>query len=184
MINQFQKVFSFTVIIFLSLSGYSQNEILWGNAVPDNWNGEWPAKYQTASEKSGFTHTANNQDILEYFAMLRWNSENVHVFTMFTSDRGRTCPVLVLANPRITSASEAKESGKTIVYLQGGIHPNESEGKEALLMLTRDILFGEKKYLLDELLSRTVVWVSFSRKNKLQSSLHLGNLLQPFKIIK
>ena len=152
MINLIQKVFSLTVILFLSLSGYSQNKILWGNSVPEKWNGEWPAKYQTASEKSGFTHTATNQDILEYFAMLKWNSENVHVFNMFISERGRTCPVLVMANPRITSASEAKESGKTVIYLQGGIHPNESEGKEALLMLTRDILFGEKKYLLDELI--------------------------------
>jgi hypothetical protein len=152
MINLIQKVFPFTVIIFLSLSGYSQNKILWGNSVPDNWNGEWPAKYQTACEKSGFTHTATNQDILEYFAMLKWNSENAHVFNMFISERGRTCPVLVMANPRITSASEAKESGKTVIYFQGGIHPNESEGKEALLMLTRDILFGEKKYLLDELI--------------------------------
>jgi len=134
------------------MSVYSQKNILWGNAVPKNWNGKWKSKYLTASEKTGFEHTANNQDILEYFAMLKWNSENVHIFSMFTSERGITCPVLVMANPRVSSAREAKETGKTIVYLQGGIHPGECEGKEALLMLTRDILFGKKKYLLDELI--------------------------------
>ena len=131
---------------------FSQDDILWGDAVPENWNGTWPEEMRTACEKADFAHTATNQDILEYFAMLRWNSENVHIINAFISDRGRTCPVLVLSNPRVTSAKEAKESGKAIVYLQGGIHPDECEGKEALLMIIRDILFGEKKYLLDNLI--------------------------------
>lgn len=148
----FTKSCLLIILFFLSLSVVAQNKILWGNAVPKNWNGKWPAKFQTASEKADFEHTANNQDILEYFAMLKWNSENVHIFNMFTSDRGRNCPVLVMSNPRITNPREAKESGKTVVYLQGGIHPGECEGKEALLILIRDILFGKKKYLLDELI--------------------------------
>ena len=137
------------VIVCLSLAG---QEIFWGNEVPENWNGDWPEKYRTACEKAGFAHTATNQDILDYFAMLKWNSENVHVFSMFTSGRGRTCPVLVMANPRVTFPREARASGKTVIYLQGGIHPGECEGKEAMLMLARDILFGEKKYLLDRLI--------------------------------
>ena len=145
--------FSFLIFLsFFSLSGISQDNILWGSAVPKNWNGKWPTKFQTASEKANFEYTATNQDILDYFSMLKWNSENVHIFTMFTSEMGRTCPVLVMSNPRITNPREAKESGKTIVYLQGGIHPSECEGKEALLILIRDILFGKKKYLLDKLI--------------------------------
>ncbi len=129
-----------------------QDKIYWGNEVPDNWNGDWPEKYQTACEKAAFAHTATHQDILEYFAMLKWNSEQVHIFNMFTSSRGRTCPVLVMSNPRVTSPREAKASDKTVVYLQGGIHPGECEGKEAMLMLIRDILFGKKKYLLEKLI--------------------------------
>ena len=131
---------------------FAQEGILWGDAVPEGWNGKWPDEYLTACEKSDFTYTANNQDILEYFEMLMWNSEHVSVFDMFISDRGRACPVLVMTNPRVRSAREAKESGKTVVYLQGGIHPSECEGKEALLMIIRDILFGDKNYLLDNLI--------------------------------
>lgn len=130
----------------------ARQDIYWGNQVPENWNGDWPEKFRTSSEKAGFSQTATNQDILEFFAMLKWNSENVHIFDMFTSSRGRSCPVLVMSNPRVTSHREAKASGKTVVYLQGGIHPGESEGKEAMLMLARDILLGEKKYLLDRLI--------------------------------
>jgi dipeptidyl-peptidase-4 len=141
------------VSAFITLPVSAQKgDIYWGNAVPKNWNGKWDEKLRTASEKANFAHTATNQDILEYFAMLKWNSENVYIFNMFTSDRGRNCPVLVMSNPRVTNANEAKESGKTVVYLQGGIHPSECEGKEAILMLIRDILFGNKKYLLDNLI--------------------------------
>lgn len=151
------KIIRLFLLLFLfTASTFAQDDILWGHTVPEGWNGEWPGEFLTAGEKSGFTHTLTNQDILDYFAMLVWNSEHVHVFSMFTSDRGLTCPVLVMSNPRVTSAEEAKESGKPVIYLQGGIHPGESEGKEALLMLVRDILFGDKKYLLDNLIIMVV----------------------------
>ena len=139
-------------IFFSSIFIFAQDDIYWGNDVPENWNGNWPDDLKTASEKTNFSHTANHQDVLDFFAMLKWNSENVHVFNMFVSDLGRTSPVLVMSNPRIDNPKDAKASGKTIVYLQGGIHPGECEGKEALFMVIRDILFGDKKYLLDELI--------------------------------
>ena len=39
-----------------------------------------------------------------------------------------------------------------MVYLQGNIHPYEMEGKEALLMLAREILLGRLTGLLDKLI--------------------------------
>ncbi len=145
-------------LLLLSLCVYvnGQDQMLWGNSVPENWTGDWPDEFRTTSERSGFTTTANNQEILEYFSLLMWHSEYVHVFNMFVSDRGHACPVLVMSNPRVTSAEEARESAKPVIYLQGGIHPGEGEGKEALLILVRDILFGEKQYLLDELIIMVV----------------------------
>jgi len=140
------------LFLFIQTLAFAQTDMYWGNSLPEKWNGTWPEELLTASEKSGFTHSENNQDILEYFAMLQWRSEYITVFSMYTSDRGLTCPVLVLSNPRVSNAREAKQSGKMIVYLQGGIHTSESEGKEALLILVRDILFGNKKYLLDNLI--------------------------------
>ncbi len=129
-----------------------QDKIYWGSeAVPENWNGSWPEAFLTSPEKTNFEKTASHYEILEYLTALKWNCEYMHDFNMFTSDLRRNCPVVVMANPRISSPEEAKASGKTVVYLQGGIHPGECEGKEALLMLMRDILMGEKKYLLDKL---------------------------------
>ena len=64
---------------------------------------------------------------------------------VYTSPLRRICPAVVLANPRVATPEEAAKSGKTVVYLQGNIHPYEPEAKEALLMLMRDILFGKRK---------------------------------------
>ena len=144
------------IMLFIAIFAFGQilaqeKEIYWGNDVPENWNGDWSDNLRTPSEKSGFTYTATNQDVLDYFAMLLESSENVHVFNMFISDLRRSSPVLVMSNPRITTSEEAKASGKMVVYLQGGIHPEECEGKEALFMVIRDILFGDKKHLLDKL---------------------------------
>ena len=147
--------FQFLLILVLVLSASSiaqEGKIYWGSEVPEGWNGNWPDELKTVVEKTDFERTASNTEILEFVSMLKWKSENVHVFNMFVSDLRRNCPVVVMANPRLTSPREAQESGKTVVYLQGGIHPGECEGKEALLMLMRDILFGEKKYLLDSLI--------------------------------
>jgi len=142
-------------IAFVLLNTFNlmaQKKIYWGNDVPTNWNGEWPEELRTACEKENFTYTAKWEDILDYFSMLMWKSEHVHVFNMFISELGRTSPVLVMSNPRVSNPKEAKASGKIVVYLQGGIHPDEGEGKEALLMVIRDILFGDKKYLLENLI--------------------------------
>jgi hypothetical protein len=144
---------SIILILFLfSPSNAQEGKIYWGSEVPEGWNGNWPDELKTVVEKTNFEKTASNADILEFISTLKWKSENVHVYNMFVSDLRRNCPVIVMANPLLTSPRQAQESGKTVVYLQGGIHPGECEGKEALLMLMRDILFGDKAYLLDSLI--------------------------------
>jgi hypothetical protein len=127
-------------------------KIYWGDSVPAGWNGKWPAKYLTVPEKTNFARTASSTDVLEFIDAVRWSSDKVTIINMFTTSLRRTCPAVVLANPRVTSPDDAAKSGKTVVYLQGNIHAYEPEAKEALLMLMRDILFGKRKGLLDNLI--------------------------------
>lgn len=137
--------------IVLTASFAGETKIYWGSELPENWNGKWPEKFKTACEKSSFTKTSQQNDCLDFISMLKWNSENVYVYNMFISDQRRSCPVVVIANPRVTNPRQARDANKTVIYLQGDIHPDENEGKEALLILMRDILLGDKKYLLDKL---------------------------------
>ena len=127
-------------------------QIYWGDSVPAGWNGTWAAKYLTVPERTKYERTATSLEILEFIDVLRWNSDKVHVFSVYTSPQRRICPAIVLASPRMTTPDEAAKSGKTVVYLQGNIHPYEPEGKEALLMLVREILFGRMTHLLDNLI--------------------------------
>ena len=123
--------------------------IYWDDQVPAGWNGKWPAKFLTVPEKTAFTRTTSTLQLHEFVDVLKWNSEKVHVFPVFTSPLRKVAPAIVLASPRVTSPDEARASGKPVIYLQGNIHPPESEGTEAILMLMRDILFGNRKHLLD-----------------------------------
>jgi len=139
------------MVLSLVMTAFAQ-KIYWGDSVPAGWNGTWQAKYLTVPEKTKYERTASSTELLEFIDMLRWNSDKVHAFSVYTSPQRRICPAVVLANPRITTPDEAAKSGKTVVYLQGNIHPYEPEGKEALLMLMREILLGKMTRLLDNLI--------------------------------
>lgn len=147
-------IFGLAFFIFLQIASPASGgeKIYWGNEVPKGWNGSWPAKYLTVAEKTNYTRTASSYDIQEYLSILKWNSEHVHVINMFTSPLRKVGSAVVMANPRVTTPEAARASGKPVIYLQGNIHPPEAESKEALLMIMRDILFGKKKHLLNDLI--------------------------------
>lgn len=126
-----------------------QPGMYWGTEVPEGWTGQWPAELLTVAERSDFTRTMTTRDLYEFIDAVRWRSEYVHVFDIFTTPLGRVSSAIVLANPRVTSPEEAVASGKPVVYIQGKIHPPEPEGAEASLMVLRDILFGARSHLLD-----------------------------------
>lgn len=127
-------------------------KIYWDKQVPEGWNGDWDKEYWTIPEQTNYTRTASHMQMLEYISKLVWNSEYMHIERLFISDLRRIAPLIILSNPRVTTPEQAKESGKTIVYIQGNIHPSEAEGKEAILMLLRDIALGKHSHLLDKLI--------------------------------
>jgi hypothetical protein len=137
------------VTIFALTAGAQQPKIYWADEVPKGWNGKWAAKFLTVPERTNYTRTTSTLDLQEYVDTLKWNSENLYIINAFTSALRKVAPAIVAANPRVTSPQDAVKSGKPVIYLQGNIHPAEPEGTEALLMVMRDILFGNRKNLLD-----------------------------------
>jgi len=143
-----------TVVLFAGglLAAAAPQKIYWGDSVPKGWTGKWPAKFLTVAEKTNYERTASSTEVLEFIDALRWSSENVFVINMFTTSLRKNGVAAVLARPRVTTPEEAAKSGKTVVYLQGNIHAYEPEAKEALMMLMRDILFGKRQALLNDLI--------------------------------
>ena len=109
----------------------------------------WPEELILTPEKSNFVKTSTHAEVMDFLKAIESKSSEVFLTSMGKSYEGRDIPVAVLSRPKITTAAEAKASGKVIVYIQGNIHAGEVEGKESVMMLMRDILLGNKKHLLD-----------------------------------
>ncbi len=124
----------------------------WGDDVPAGWTGTWSADLRTVPERTNWTRTMSTLQLHEWIAALKLTTEYLHVETMFISPMRKAAPVLVLANPRVTTPDEARASGKPVVFLLGNIHPSEPEAAEALLLVARDLATGPRQALLDELI--------------------------------
>ncbi|MBM3809551.1 MAG: hypothetical protein FJW22_15340, partial [Acidimicrobiia bacterium] len=127
-------------------------KIYWGDEVPTGWAGKWPADLLTVPERSNWTRTMSTLQLHEWIAALKLKTEFLHVEPMFRSPLGKAAPVMILANPRVTTPAQAKASGKPVVFLLGNIHPPEPEAAEALAMLARDLGVGSRKALLDKVI--------------------------------
>lgn len=67
------------------------------------------------------------------------------------SPEGRDLPLLILSAHGVRTPQQARAAGLPVVLILGGIHAGEVEGKEASLMLTRDLLAGQAGGLLEHL---------------------------------
>jgi len=110
---------------------------------------QYPLDLLITPEKTHFKATSTSDDVIAFIEAIKKHSDLVYTETMFVSDSGHTVPLVVMANPKITSPEAAKASGKPIVYIQGNIHGGEVEGKEAMMILMREMLLGDKPHLLN-----------------------------------
>ncbi|MEM1328092.1 MAG: M14 family metallopeptidase [Bacteroidota bacterium] len=109
----------------------------------------WAENLITVPEKTEYQQTSTYQEVMDFIRALQESSDLLHLEYMGTSKEGKDIPVVVLANPKITTPEEAAASGKPVMYVQGNIHAGEVEGKEIMLILMREMLLGDKQYLLD-----------------------------------
>jgi hypothetical protein len=109
----------------------------------------YPESLLITPEKSNFEKTSTYTDVMQFLNTIQPMSPNMFMGFIGKSTLGKDIPMVVLANPKISSPEEAKASGKPVVYIQANIHAGEIEGKEVTMMLMRDILLGNKKNLLD-----------------------------------
>jgi hypothetical protein len=129
-----------------------QPRIYWGDDVPAGWTGKWSPDLLTVPERTNYARTTDTLQLHEWIAALKLKSEYMHVVRIFTSPLRKVAPAIVLASPRVTSAQQARASGKPVVFLLGNIHPPEAEAAEALLMVARDLATGKRKNILDSVI--------------------------------
>ena len=106
----------------------------------------------TVAEKTNYQATSRYADVAAFCQQLAKESPVVRLGELGTSQEGRRLPLLILADPPVATAEEAHRSGKLVVYAQGNIHAGEVDGKEALLMLARDLATAKDRPLLKNLI--------------------------------
>ena len=163
-----KKLFSFILLFTLFHTGiYSQST--------------WSDSLILTPEKTQFQKTSTYKDVINFLDEIKKQSNNVFIFSMGKSLEGKEIPVAVLANPIINTPAEAKASGKAVIYIQGNIHAGEVEGKEAVMMLMRDILLGDKKHLLDNLIILFVPIYNTDANDKMAKGLRLSQEDSPLE---
>lgn len=111
-----------------------------------------PCAPLTRAEASQYNETSRHADVLSFIEALQaTNHPCLHVEDFGSTPEGRVLPLLVLSGHGHFTPEAAHASGLPIVLVVNGIHAGEVEGKEASLMLVRDILGGRHGDLLDHL---------------------------------
>ncbi len=99
----------------------------------------------TPSEKTGLTATPNFDETIAWLKKLDRQSALVRMETFGTTPHGRKLQAVIV------SKDGAKfQSSKPVFLIQAGIHSGEIDGKDAMLMLLRDICFKGKDRLIDK----------------------------------
>jgi len=108
-------------------------------------------KLMTAAESSEFTATSRYAEVMDFIKKLQGLSPLIRVEKLCVSPEGRDVPLLILGNPPPASPQALNFDSRIVVYIQGNIHAGEVEGKEASLMLARNILLDKNLPYLDNL---------------------------------
>jgi len=92
----------------------------------------------TVAERSHFQATARHAEVVALCERLAARSPLVKLVEMGRSGEGRSLPLMVVADPPVSTPEQARASGKMVVFLFGNIHAGEVCGKEALPILVRE----------------------------------------------
>jgi zinc carboxypeptidase len=108
-----------------------------------------PAEWQTRAESSGFRATSSYDETLAFLRRLEGRLPEMRLLFYGTSGEGRPLPVVVVSREKTFTAAEARNLAKPTVLIVNGIHAGEIDGKDACLMILRDLALGRRSGLLD-----------------------------------
>ncbi len=109
-----------------------------------------PDRWRTEYETSGYLRTGRYAETVTYCQRLAHASPWVRYESFGTSPQGRDLPLVILSRDGAFTPEAARKSGKAIVMIQSGIHAGEIDGKDASLILMREIaITKERAALLD-----------------------------------
>ncbi len=138
--------------LFISLTSAAQNFL----PPSREWHGKSEAliakandPWITPAETSSFNLTPTYQQTMDWFKKLADASPLLTMVSIGKSVENRDIYMIVASTEKFTTPEALKNSGKPLLLAQAGIHSGEIDGKDAGMMLLRDIAFGNKQSLID-----------------------------------
>lgn len=100
--------------------------------------------FETHFEKSEGLETATYEQTIKYYRNLADAYPEISIQTIGETDSGNPLHIVTLNNEAQFNFSEIRKN-KRIILINNGIHPGESDGIDATMMLFRDLVNGRIK---------------------------------------
>ena len=109
-----------------------------------------PEIWRTVAEKSDFRATSTFAETMDFLRRVESRAPEIIRVTSFgLTAEGRELPLVIVSSDGAFTPAAAKATGKPILLLQSGIHAGEIDGKDATLMLLREIALGNRPDLAE-----------------------------------
>lgn len=96
--------------------------------------------FTTLFETSKGTETPEYADVIQFYKDLSETYDEISLFSFGETDSGNPLHLVVYNSAAIYNVDEIKNSPKNRILINNGIHPGESDGIDASMMLLRDIV--------------------------------------------
>ncbi|MDR7128572.1 murein tripeptide amidase MpaA [Algoriphagus sp. 4150] len=144
----------YLAMFFMSLSSMAIAQDIMPPLLP--WNGQSKEllvdnsdKWVTSFELSDGLESPTYAETMAWMEKLAENSSYLRLVSIGRSEQGRQINMVIASKDQDFTADELSTSEKPLILFQAGIHAGEIDGKDAGMMLLRDISQGSKLALLD-----------------------------------
>ncbi|MCW8981027.1 MAG: M14 family metallopeptidase [Altibacter sp.] len=99
--------------------------------------------FTTVFEKSEGIETSTYQEVVEFYTQLSEKYPEIAMYTMDKTDSGEPLHLITFNPDRSFESEFSSEKDKNILLINNGIHPGESDGIDASMLLLRDLAEGK-----------------------------------------
>jgi len=106
-------------------------------------------KLRTRAELTNFEATGSYDETIDFIKKVQAHFPELYLGFYGTSGQGRPLPFVVVSREKAFTGRKAQKLAKPIVLIQNGIHAGEIDGKDASLMILRDLAAGRHREILE-----------------------------------
>jgi len=131
------------IVIIIVLIFFTPLAVHTQSTAPDHW--------RTHFERSDYLETPRYDESMEYFRMLSDSSGYAKMFSFGISPQGRDLYCVAISQNKNFEPVKLQERTRPLILIINGIHAGEIGGKDASMLLLREILITqEQQHLLDK----------------------------------